>query len=256
MSAVYEELLKAQQNGRACALVTVTKTKGSIPRHAGAKMIVYDAEHFSGTIGGGKFEALVIDDAVACLASNEALSKSYPLHEKHADSFGAICGGEVSVFIEPHLPNARMVIIGGGHCAQAIAQAAQPLGMEVFIIEDRDHLSNVSHARYLEAVDGVDWRPSDLAIIVSRNHQIDTDALERIVGHELTYIGMIGSKKKVRTVFETLKTRGIPPEQLDRVYAPIGLDIGADSPAEIALSVLAEVLKVRNGASGAHLRIG
>jgi xanthine dehydrogenase accessory factor len=250
---IYEELLDAQRRGEACAVATVIETRGSIPREAGAKMIVFAVDRLFGTIGGGKFEALVIADCLKALESGQSMNKTYPLHEKHADSFGAICGGEVSVFIEPHLPRGRLVLIGGGHCACAIARAAQPLGYQVLIIEDRPTNKKLNSVIYLDDLSSITWRSSDAVAAVSRNYEIDTDALAQILPENLSYIGMIGSRKKVRTVMETLRTRGFSDEQIGRIYAPIGLDIGADSPEEIAIAVLAELLKVRTQADGKHL---
>ena len=234
-------------------LATVIATRGSIPRHAGAKMIVYASDRISGTVGGGKFEALVIADCLVALQQGTPQSKTYPLHEKHKESFGAICGGEVQVFIEPQHPARRLILVGGGHCARAIARAAQPLGFAVIIVDERVPPEPIIGVQYIHDLQSITWRPSDAVAVVSRNYEIDTEALACVLPQKVMYIGMIGSRKKVRTVRDTLLERGTEPEQLARMYAPIGLEIGADSPEEIAISVLAEILKVRNQASGAHL---
>ncbi|MGI9089332.1 MAG: XdhC family protein [Chthoniobacterales bacterium] len=259
--ALFEDLVAARRDRTPCALATVAETKGSVPRAAGAKMLIYADGKISGTIGGGKFEALVIADAQASMRDGQARLKSYPLHEGDPASFGAICGGESTVLIEPQNLNTAIFLIGGGHCSRAIARLALECGMHVTVVEDRADAAgnfppaaNCVTAAATAFIAGRAWQPTEVLLLVSRNHQLDQDALAvalRTGG--AGYVGMIGSRKKVRQVFEALRAEGITDEQLARVYAPLGLDIGADSPGEIAISVLAEVLKVTRGASGYSL---
>src|SRR5947208_6826412 len=141
--AILEELLRARQSRTLCALVTVAATSGSVPRQAGSKMLVYGDGKISGTIGGGKFESLVVEDCLKSIATNEPLLKTYPLREDKPDSFGAICGGEVTVMIEPQNLNTALYLIGGGHCSRAIAKLALDCAMHVTVMEDRaDVLEN------------------------------------------------------------------------------------------------------------------
>jgi len=258
MSQLLEELLDARRAARPCALATVAATSGSVPRHPGAKMIVYEDGSISGTVGGGKFESLVIAEAIDCLARKEPLLKTWPLREDRPDSFGAICGGEVTVFIEPQLPACRLLIVGGGHCAQAIAKLAAECGFHVTALEDRENILEQCAAAHRRLTDPApayiaahDWDKTDALVIVSRHYDIDREALAAALRRGgLGYIGMIGSRRKVRQVYDQLKTAGITHDQLATVHAPIGLDIGADSPAEIAVSVLAEILMTLRGKSG------
>jgi len=251
---ILDLLQELRQAGTPCALVTVTHTQGSIPRHVGAKMIV-TANDSHDTVGGGKFEDLVIADARSAIAANQACRKVYPLHEHSEDSFGAICGGEVTVFIEPFLPPAHLYLVGGGHCAQAVAALAGTLGFAITVFEDRTAFREAfaPTVRFVEGALSAEALPTVLAAndavaIMSRNPQIDTEALATVVGRsDLSYLGMIGSKKKIKRVFEELRGRGVSEEQLARVQAPIGLDIGADTPAEIAVAVLAQILAARGG---------
>jgi len=262
--ALLTELLDAVQRGERCALVTVAATKGSVPREAGAKAIVYADGRLTGTIGGGKFEALVIADALTALATKQPILKTYPLHEASADSFGAICGGEVTVFIEPHTPRESLVIIGAGHCAQAIAQLAASCGMHVIAIDDRSELlpdfpahHRVSEVSATQFIATHPWRADEALVIVNRNADLDRDALHaalQTTGYG--YVGMMGSRRKVRLVFDELRARGITDARLDTVFAPIGLDLGADAPAEIAVSIVAEIVAVLRGKSGGSLRAG
>ena len=258
-----EELLAARQRRAGCALATVAATTGSVPREAGAKMIVYADGKISGTIGGGKFEALVVADALAALRERRPILKTYPLHEGDACSFGAICGGEVTMLIEPQTMREGVVLVGGGHCAQAIARLAHECGWHVTLLDDRAELLTdaaaslkISDHSPAEFIAAHDWQPDEALVLVSRNYEIDCEALHAALQQPgIAYLGMIGSARKVRRVFDELRTRGISEAALAKVHAPIGLDIGADSPAEIAVAVLAEVMQVLRARNGGHLRI-
>lgn len=258
-----EELTSARKSRTSCALVTVAATRGSVPREAGAKMIVYADGKTSGTIGGGKFESLVIKEAQDQMREKAPLLKTYPLHEKSKQSFGAICGGESTVLIEPQILNEALFLIGAGHCALAIAKLAVDCGWFVTVVDDREELLSIFPAPVATVAD-VDaakfirahkWRLDEALAIVSRNYKIDSAALGAALQTKgAGYIGMIGSKRKVGRVFDLLRKRGLTKRQLAAVYAPIGLDIGADSPGEIAVSVLAEMLAVLRKRDGQHLR--
>ena len=262
--ALLAELVAARQARTPCALVTVAATSGSVPRAAGSKMLVYASGKISGTIGGGKFEALVVENALGLLRQKEPALKTYPLREGECASFGAICGGEVTVLIEPQMVSEAIYLVGAGHCARAIAKLATECGLFVGVIDDRVELladlpasvariSDNSPARFIASRQ---WQSDEALVMVSRNHEIDLEALAAAVEQTgAGYIGMIGSKRKVRRVFDQLKERGVPEEKLSRVYAPLGLDIGADSPAEIAVSTIAEILAVLRQRSAKNMRL-
>jgi xanthine dehydrogenase accessory factor len=258
-----EELVAARRSRNRCALVTIASTKGSVPRAAGSKMLIYADGKTSGTIGGGKFESLVANEALAVLRGKTPLLKTYPLREGEVDSFGAICGGEATVLIEPQTRGEAIYLIGGGHCSRAIAKLAAEIGFVVTVVEDRaEFLDNlpasvamISDQTPAKFIRSREWQTDEALVMVSRNHEIDGEALAAAV--EQTgpgYIGMIGSTRKVRIVFDRLRERGVPNELLTRVYAPLGFDIGADSPAEIAISVLAEIIAVLRKRRGGHMR--
>jgi xanthine dehydrogenase accessory factor len=261
--ALLDELAAARRLRTPCALVTVAATRGSVPRAAGSKMLVYADGAISGTIGGGKFESLVIEEARQQMRATKPLLKTYPLHESSADSFGAICGGEVTVLIEPQILSEAIFLIGGGHCAQAIAKLANDCGLFVTVIDDRaglmstlpPHAAVVSDVEPAKFIASRKWQSDEALVIVSRNYEIDRDALAAAL--EVSgpgYVGMIGSDRKVQRVFDQLRERGVSKEKLAEVYAPLGLDIGADAPAEIAVSVVAEILAVLRQRSGKHLK--
>jgi xanthine dehydrogenase accessory factor len=263
--SLVQELAQAREARLVCALVTIAATKGSVPRAAGSKMLVYADGKCSGTIGGGKFEALVKEEALQHMSAKEPLLKTYPLHENSPQSFGAICGGEATVLIEPQSLGEAIFLVGGGHCAQAIARLAVDCGLFVTLIEDRGELTSglpaqakiVRDKAPSDVIRGREWKTDEALIMVSRNYEIDREALAAAMEMGgAGYIGMIGSRRKVQQVFEELRERGVTQTQLDKVYAPLGLDIGADAPAEIAVSVVAEVLAVMRGRSAKHFREG
>jgi xanthine dehydrogenase accessory factor len=257
------KLQEARDHGKPCVMVTVAQTRGSVPREAGAKMLVYPDGKTAGSVGGGKFESLVIEASLAALGSGAPVLKTYPLHERDGESFGAICGGEVTVLIEPQAVRERLVLVGAGHCARAIARLAAGCGMHVTVLDDRAQLATeipeahraVTDVRAPEFIGSCEWGASDALVMVSRNFEIDREALAAALQIPVIgYTGMIGSMRKVQRVFDELRQRGVADDQLARVFAPIGLDIGADSPEEIAVSVVAEILQVLRGRTTGHLR--
>jgi xanthine dehydrogenase accessory factor len=257
--SIFEELVAARREGISCVLATVAATRGSVPRQVGSKMIVYPDGTIFGTIGGGKFESLLVTDCLAALDTGGVVLKDYILREGHPDSFGAICGGEVTVLIEPQRTAEAIYLVGAGHCAKAIAQAARSCGLRISVIEDRADIveafepadSKIADIPAVEFISQRDWQPGDAIILVNRGYQLDRDALEAALRKTgFGYLGMMGSNRKVLRVYDELKQRGIDPAAFERVHAPIGLDIGADSPEEIAISVLAEILAALRHRSG------
>ena len=258
---IHRLLLKTSQAGEACALATVAKVTGSAPREAGTKMVIFEDGRIAGTIGGGKFESLVIEEAQKAMTTGKPILKTYPLHEASEESFGAICGGEVTVFIEPQPRPPLFCLVGAGHCAQALAKFASECGFAVIVLDDRADMLGSPHfdssIRCLAEpspevfVRSHKWSERDALVLVSRNYHLDREALAAALEKEgMGYLGMIGSNKKVLAVFDELSKRGVSRKVLARVRAPLGINIGADSPAEIAVSVLAEVIMVLRGADG------
>jgi xanthine dehydrogenase accessory factor len=258
------ELLAARQTRTICALVTVVGTRGSVPRAVGSKMLVYSDGKVSGTIGGGKFESLVVADTQKQMREKQSLLKTYSLHECAPDSFGAICGGESTVFIEPQTLSEAVYLIGAGHCSLAIAKLAVECGLHVTVLDDRDdrlssfpgQVAVVGEISAPEFIKNREWQSDEALVIVSRNYELDRDALQAALGvkRPIGYIGMIGSTRKVQRVFDQLMKSGVPENALKNVYAPIGLDINADAPAEIAVSVVAEILAILRNRDAKHLR--
>jgi xanthine dehydrogenase accessory factor len=257
MTDIYQEIVRVKAEGEEAALVTVVSATGSTPREEGAKMLVKPDASILGTIGGGSLEARVIEEAVKVIKQGKPKRFHISLTAAEAGEVGMICGGELEVFIEPILTPPTLYIFGGGHISLSLAKMGQLLGFKIAVIDDRAEFASPDRfpeADILLAEDFTSSFPklkidkSSYIVIVTRGHQHDELVLEWAVGTQAKYIGMIGSKTKNKTIFSHLLAKGISKEQLDRVHAPIGLKINAQTPEEIAVSILAEVIKVRRSA--------
>ena len=254
MNDIYQEIVRVKDEGEEAALVTVVSATGSTPREEGAKMLVKPDGTILGTIGGGNLEAQVIEEAIKVMKQGRPKRLHFALTAKEADEVGMVCGGELEVFIEPILSPPTLYLFGGGHISLSLAKMGKLLGFKIAVIDDRAEFASPDRfpeADILLAEDFAKSFPklkidkSSYIVIVTRGHQHDELVLEWAVGTPAKYIGMIGSKTKVEAIFSHLLTKGISREQLDRVHAPIGLEIDAQTPEEIAVSILAEVIKVR-----------
>jgi len=254
MTDIYQEIVRLKAEGEEAALVTIVSATGSTPREEGAKMLVKPDGGILGTIGGGSLEAQVIEEAVKVIKQGKPKRLHMSLTAKEAEEAGMICGGELEVFIEPVLTPPTLYIFGGGHVSLPLAKMGKLLGFKIAVIDDRAdfaHPARFPEVDILLADDLTKSFPqlkidkSSYIVIVTRGHQHDELVLEWAVGTAAKYIGMIGSKTKTETIFSHLLAKGISKEQLDRVHAPIGLEIEAQTPEEIAVSILAEVIKVR-----------
>lgn len=260
--AVLAALLDARAQRQPCVLATLAAVKGSTPRAAGAKALIFPDGRLLGTIGGGKFESLVIADALTALQRGHPVLKAYPLHETAPDSFGAICGGEATVLLEPQRPGPALVIFGAGHCGQALCRLARDCGWHVTVLDDRPDLLAAcpAHHRHEGAapafIAAQAWGPDDALVLVSRNHELDREALAAALATEPGpgYLGMIGSRRKVQHVLADMRQRGLSEARIAALRAPLGLDLAADAPMEIAISILAEIMLVLRQRSGRPLR--
>jgi xanthine dehydrogenase accessory factor len=247
---------EALKRGESVALVTVVRARGSTPQRAGAKMLVFADGRTVGTIGGGCYE----NDA--CLKAREALTSGrqsllhYELNDDFAQENGLICGGQMDVHVDPLDPAPRLYVIGAGHVGWHLARAAAEIGFKLRVVDDREKFAN--RDRFPEAEEILvepiaEWLhraeipSSSYVVVVTRGHTHDLDAMRALAARDLRYLGLIGSRAKVARIRTALIAEGMPPECLDRVHAPIGLAIGAVTPAEIAVSILAELIAVRRG---------
>lgn len=248
----FQALIDLRQAAVPCVLCTVVRTAGSTPRKRAARMLV-TADGQWGTIGGGRIEKQVIDAAREILRRPEA-ALATTLRYHLTRELGMCCGGEMEVLVEPMIPAPYLVVCGGGHIAQALLPLVPPLGFVPILVEDLEELGNRERfpqaERIIDSFDPRDWKGIPLdersyVVIVTRDHQVDQQLLEALLPHDLGYLGMIGSARKVKIFRQRLINKGASVERLDRVHAPIGLDIGAETPEEIAVSIVAELVRVR-----------
>jgi xanthine dehydrogenase accessory factor len=257
MNDIYQEIVRVKAEGEEAALVTVVSASGSTPREEGAKMLVSPDGSILGTIGGGSLEAQIIKEAVKVIKQGKPRRLHRSLAAKEAGEVGMICGGELEVFIEPILTTPALYVFGGGHIALSLARMGKLVGFNITVIDDRAEFAHAERFPEADVILAEDFTRSfpklkidklSYIVIVTHGHQHDEVVLEWAVGTPARYIGMIGSKTKNETIFAHLLARGISREQLDRVHAPIGLEIEAQTPEEIAVSILAELIKVRRSA--------
>ncbi len=257
---IYEEIVKLRREGRKGALATIVNVRGSIPSFETAKMLVRDDGSIAGTIGGGCVEAEVWQAAREVMEDTKPRTMSFNLNQNPKYDTGLVCGGTLEVFIEPVLPVAVLYLFGAGHVAVNVYKVARVAGFDVVVVDDRE--AYASKERFPEAreivAEDFDRATAQLApgessfiVIVTRGHRDDMRVLRWAVDTPAAYVGMIGSKRKVITIYRELEKEGIPEEKFERVHAPIGLDIGAVTPEEIAVAVVAEMIAFRRHAEGA-----
>jgi xanthine dehydrogenase accessory factor len=220
-------------------------------------MLVFADGRTVGTIGGGCYESDAAGKARESLRTRKAGVARYDLADGLAEENGLICGGRMEVFIEPLDSSPRLLVVGAGHVSQHVSRMAAAVGFRVHVVDDREKFANrerfpeaaeVSVAGIAEFVAGLELPPTAYVVVVTRGHAHDLSAMRAIAGRPLRYVGMIGSRAKVAKIFEALASEGAPADWLEQVHAPIGLQIGAVTPEEIALSIVAELVAVRRGA--------
>ncbi len=253
---VFEALTQALDRGEDAALVTIVSAQGSTPQRVGAKMLVFADGRTVGTIGGGCYENDAFWKAREALQSRKPLLLRYDLTDDFAQESGLICGGNMQVYIEPLESTPHLHVIGAGHVGYHLAKLAHTIGFKIHVLDDREKFA--SRERFPEATDVTvdsipDWLhnavipASAYVVVVTRGHTHDLDAMRSLAARDLRYLGLIGSKAKVKRIYDALLAEGMPPECLHQVHAPVGLDIGAVSPEEIAVAILAELIAVRRG---------
>lgn len=254
MEEIYNKIPELIRNNSKLAIATVITTTGSTPREVGAKMVILSDGTTIGTIGGGKLEHLVIQDAERALEDGSSIMKEFDLKPEASSGIGMQCGGKVSVFIEIIKKGERLLILGGGHIGLALYKMAILAGFSVAIVDDRAEFvtkerfpctekllnCNVDDPQVIDMID-----QDTYIVILTHEHKQDKLALKSIIDTPHKYLGMIGSKNKVETTLNELIEDGVEREKLNQVYTPIGLDISSETPAEIAVSILAEIIQVR-----------
>jgi xanthine dehydrogenase accessory factor len=255
------ELLEAQEVGEPLVLATVIKTRGSVPRQSGAKMLVYNDGRISGTIGGGELEARIVGEALECLAEGETRVVPFSLVDPQRGDPG-LCGGEVEVFLEPYAAPATLLIVGCGHVGKAVAALGHWLGYRVQVNDDRHDLASPDHIPdadlYLpgsvaEILPKVRIHQNTFITVLTRNVSLDRELLPLLVATKAPYIGVIGSRRRWQETRKLLLEDGMAEEDLARIHSPIGLELNAQTPEEIAISILSEIMMLRHGGTGERL---
>jgi xanthine dehydrogenase accessory factor len=254
---LFEEIVRQRRAGRKSALATIVKVNGSIPSYPGAKMLVREDGSIAGTIGGGCVEAEVWQAAREAMETGKPRLLSFSLAEDAAYDNGLICGGQLEIYIEPLEPQPRALIFGAGHISRSLSRICALLGFSVTVIDDRESYANrerfpeadeIIAGNYEDIFPKLDIHSNCYLIIVTRGHRDDMRVLRWAVTAGAGYVAMIGSRRKVISVVKELQKEGLAPALFDRVHAPMGLDIGAVTPEEIAVSVAAEMIAVRRKA--------
>ena len=260
--SIYQEIAELEKSGKPAVLCTVVETKGSAPRHEGTKMLVYPDGSFSGTVGGGEIENQVKKEALKAFEDRKTRLLHYNLVDPARGDVG-ICGGQVEVYVEPILPKLTLVVIGAGHVGRQVAFLGHWLGYRVIVTDDRLEFATP------ESMPGADeYIVSEMAdlpqkvnineftciIATTRGGDVDIAGLAPLLDTKAGYIGVIGSKRRWEFTKKGLLAKGVDPEKFKRVHSPIGLDLQAETPEEIAVSILAEVMKAVNRTTGASMK--
>ena len=262
MNSIYRALAELETTHQPATLCTVIKTSGSTPRHSTSKMLVYPDGHILGTVGGGELENRVIQEALASLSDGQPRNLAYSMADPGRGDPG-LCGGQVEVFVEPILPSPMLVVVGGGHVGKAVAHLAKWLGFRVAVSDDRAEFCTpeanpdanefypvplAELPRYLTVT------PQTALVLTTRGSNVDVAGLPALLDTPASYIGVIGSRRRWATTVKELHESGISDDVLKRIHSPMGLGIGAETPEEIAVSILAEVLMVRGSGSGKQMK--
>ncbi len=258
MTSFYTALAELEENGGSGAICTIVRSQGSTPRHVGSKMLVYADGSYEGTVGGGEMESRVIQAAQKAMADGQPRLLQYDLTDPGRGDPG-VCGGQLEVFVEPVTPAPTIVVVGGGHVGRAVAHLAQWLDFQVVVSDDRPEFCTP------EAVPGADqYLPGPLAglpevlhitpqtylVLCTRNVEIDVAGLPALLETPAAYLGVIGSRRRWETTRQLLLQSGTSSGDLDRVNSPMGLELNAETPEEIAVSILAEIIQLRRGGDG------
>lgn len=251
---IYEQIVELRRAGRRAALATIVARKGSTPRKDAAKMIILEDGSQSGSIGGGCLEADVCREAVAAMRNERPVLLSFDLTEDDAEESGLICGGTMEVYVEPIIPEPTLYIFGAGHVGQCLAEAVKGLAFKIAVVDDRIKYANrerfpSAHAIFVDSWESVfsqlPVNSCSYLVIATRGHREDLTCLRFALRTQSKYIGLLGSRRKIGLFVETLARDGFTPDDFERIYSPVGLEIGSETPEEIAISIAAELIAVK-----------
>ncbi|MCZ2127175.1 MAG: XdhC family protein [Anaerolineales bacterium] len=263
MTSIYQALAEVEKNNQTAALCTVTQSKGSTPRHVGSKMLVYPDGKFVGSVGGGDLEHRVLDEAWIAMSDGEARYLHYNMSSPSRGDPG-ICGGQVEVFVEPILPAPTLIVVGAGHVGKALVHLAKWLGFYVVVSDDRAEFCSPEetpgadeyHPVPMEKLaESFNITKRAFIALTSRGSAIDALGLPSLLESPAAYIGVIGSKRRWLATVKELKKKGVDEKVIAKVHSPIGLELQAETPQEIALSIMAEILMIRDKGTGKPMKL-
>ena len=255
---IFEEIARVKRDGGRAVLATIVEGDRGSPGKVGFRMLVHSDGHTSGTIGGGLLEVKVREEALRCMSEKKTRLVEFTLDEQSAEGIDMQCGGKVKVFLEMVESSPRLYVFGGGHIAVPLVQFAKLLEYAIIVVDDREEFANeqrfplaerTESGDYAKLMESFEFRNNDCVVIITHGHLCDELVLKGCLSKSTLpgYIGMIGSRDKVTATFSNLREQGVSDDLLVKVHAPIGLDIGAKTPAEIALSIMAEIVAERYG---------
>ncbi len=256
--SVFQDLARIEEENKAAALCTIIRSQGSTPRRSGSRMLVYPDGSITGSVGGGELENRVIAQALEAIQDGKSRRLEYNMSNPERGDPG-ICGGQVEVYVEPILPKPTLVIIGAGHVGKAVVHLADWLGYQVVVSDDRPEFCNPEVLpgadKYLpvkmaELPQLIDITPWTYLVLTTRGSNVDVEGLPALLDSPAAYIGVIGSQRRWAIARKQMIEKGVPAEKLERVRSPIGLELNAETPEEIAVSIMAEVIMLCQGGDG------
>ncbi|MBN2146455.1 MAG: XdhC family protein [Anaerolineales bacterium] len=262
MSSIYQEIAELETKNEAAVLCTIVRSQGSTPRRASSKMLVFADGRITGTIGGGEIEQRVKQEALVALEKGQPNYLEYNMAEPSRGDPG-VCGGSVEVYVEPILPKPVLVVIGAGHVGKALVHLAHWLGFWVVVCDDRPEFCSPESVPGADAYYPVAMQelPANLVItpwtylvLTTRGVDVDVEGLPVLLTSKAAYIGVIGSRRRWTTTWKQLLERGVNEAELERVHSPVGLELNAETPEEIAVSIMAEIIMLRNGGDGREMK--
>jgi xanthine dehydrogenase accessory factor len=256
---IFEEIVAAKKAGTPVVLATVIESLGSAPREEGARMLIRADGSIAGTIGGGAIEKKIVDEALQLMSASSPKFVRYELKD-----IGMTCGGGMSVFLEPLLPAAQLIIFGAGHIGNVLSRIGKMLDFNVTVVDNRPEFADrallpwadiVIAEDYQKAIDALTLTDNTCLVILTHKHGHDFEVLEQVLHKPFRYLGMIGSRTKIARAFQQLRDKGVDETIIQKIHSPIGIDIGANTPAEIAISIAAELVAVRSGKDVSNLTL-
>lgn len=255
---MFARLAELERSGSPAAVATVVRAEGSVPRHEGSRMLIFPDGQIEGTIGGGEMESRVIAKAKESIQSGETHLLTYEFRDPSQGDVG-VCGGEIEVYIEPLQPQPTVVVIGAGHVGKAVAHLAKWLGFAVILSDDREEFADETaipeadqyhHGPISTLPKELDIHRQTFILLTTRGVAIDVEGLPALIESPAAYIGVIGSRRRWETTASALLENGVPQEAIDRISSPMGLELNAETPEEIAVSILAEIILQKQGGTG------